>query len=143
MGLVSYRLPTKLQEGNIFSRICHSAQVAGGPHVTITMMHWTSLYRLPGPGPLLDIRYMAPSPVPSTSDIDPPGPGPLLMTSGGHHWRPVQTCSLEDPPTGTDIKLRHQSMYSWQAGSTHPPGMLSCILSVSHGQNFDKLTLEP
>ena len=35
------------------------------------------------------------------------GPGhllhpPLLLTSGGHHWRPVQTCSLEDltpPPT--------------------------------------------
>ena len=23
---------------------------------------------------------------------------PLLVTSGGHHWRPVQKCSLEDPP---------------------------------------------
>ena len=22
----------------------------------------------------------------------------LLVTSGGHHWRPVQKCSLEDPP---------------------------------------------
>ena len=27
------------------------------------------------------------------------GPTPsLLLTSGGHHWRPVQTCSLEDLP---------------------------------------------
>ena len=25
-----------------------------------------------------------------------PGPNPLLVTPGGHHWRPVQTCSLED-----------------------------------------------
>ena len=23
---------------------------------------------------------------------------PLLVTSGSHHWRPAQTCSLEDPP---------------------------------------------
>ena len=24
-------------------------------------------------------------------------PSPPLLTSRGHHWRPVQTCSLEDP----------------------------------------------
>ena len=23
---------------------------------------------------------------------------PLLVTSGGDHWRPVQTCSFGDPP---------------------------------------------
>ena len=29
---------------------------------------------------------------------------PLLLTSGGHHQKPVQTCSLQDPPpTGNDI----------------------------------------
>ena len=43
----------------------------------------------------------------------PPGPGPtpprhgiwdtLLVTSGDHHWRPVQACSLLDISTGTDI----------------------------------------
>ena len=22
----------------------------------------------------------------------------MLMTSGGHHWRPVQICSIQDPP---------------------------------------------
>ena len=25
-------------------------------------------------------------------------PQPLLLTSGGDHWKPVQTCSLEDLP---------------------------------------------
>ena len=31
--------------------------------------------------------------------------GPLLVACGGHHLRPVQTCSFEDtpPPTNTDI----------------------------------------
>ena len=28
-------------------------------------------------------------------------PQPLLLTSGGHHWKPVQTCSLEDLPPPT------------------------------------------
>ena len=37
---------------------------------------------------------------PPISDMSLPGPGssPPLVTSGGHYWRPVQTCSLEDPP---------------------------------------------
>ena len=30
---------------------------------------------------------------------------PLLMTSGGHHWRPVQTCSLQDPPPTHTLML--------------------------------------
>ena len=38
---------------------------------------------------------------PTTSDLGPPPPGhqtwdPLLLTSGGHHWRPVKTCSFRD-----------------------------------------------
>ena len=39
----------------------------------LPMMHWTSLHRIP-----LDM-----------------GPSPTLVASGCHHWRPVQTCSLE------------------------------------------------
>ena len=32
------------------------------------------------------------------------GPISLLLTSDGHHWRPVQTCLLQDStPTNTDI----------------------------------------
>ena len=43
-----------------------------------------------------------------TITIDAVGPTPpyqkwdlpptLLLTSGGHHWRPVQTCPIEDLP---------------------------------------------
>ena len=38
-----------------------------------------------------------------------PQPHSLLVTSGGHHLRPVQTCSLQDPVTGADIwwPLKH------------------------------------
>ena len=54
-------------------------------------MHSASLYRgLPHPQP----KSL------QTWDLRPPGStlAPLLVTSGGHHWRPVQTCSLQDPP---------------------------------------------
>ena len=39
-------------------------------------------------------------PGPKPPDIRPgrSGHSPLLMTSGGDHWRPVQTCSFGDPP---------------------------------------------
>ena len=30
----------------------------------------------------------------------------LLVTSGGHQWRPIQTCSLESLPSGTEIYWR-------------------------------------
>ena len=50
-----------------------------GPMWPLPMMHWTSLYRA---RPL--IPNLGPTPV------------PLLLTSGGHQWRPVKTCSFED-----------------------------------------------
>ena len=68
----------------------------------------------PGDG----IRDTQPSPVgyPPLHTLDLGYPPPLL-TSGGHHWKPVQTCSLEKlkPPSSDS----HQNMYSWQVGSTH------------------------
>ena len=54
------------------------------------------------------------------SDIRPGDLPPLLLTSGGHYLRPVQTCSLED-------LLSQQNIYCWQAGSTYPTGMMSCL----------------
>ena len=58
-----------------------------------------------------------------------PSPGhetwyPLLVTSGGDHWRPIQTCSLEDDPTTTDICWLLKYV-QWQAVGTHSVGMLS------------------
>ena len=66
-----YRLPTKLRGGNVFSlSVCHSVN-----NVTITHDYSCNLTGQGPPAPALH---------------------PLLMTSGGHHWRSVQTCSLQD-----------------------------------------------
>ena len=47
---------------------------------------------------------------------------PLLPTSGGHHWRPVQTCSLwghtpPPPPVVLTPSSGLRNMYGCQAGS--------------------------
>ena len=70
---------TKLQEGNAFTDICLSI---GGSHAQqpLAMMHWISLY-LPLPPPDMGPRYIS-----------------LLLTSDGHHWKPIQNCSFEDLP---------------------------------------------
>ena len=54
------------------------------------MIHYTQLYSLP-PAPILD------HPREESHQTGTPGPSlsPLLLTSSGHHARPVQTCSLE------------------------------------------------
>ena len=71
-----------------------------------------------GVGSQVTITHGPPQP-PCTPDMGLPRPThqtwdhppqPLAVTSGGHHWRLVQTCSLEDPtPTSTDIwwPLKH------------------------------------
>ena len=50
----------------------------------------------------------------------PPNPDPLLVTSGGQHWRPVQTGSL-------DLTVQPLSPRVLTSGS-HPTGMLSCCI---------------
>ena len=51
---------------------------------------------------------------------------PLIVTSGGHHWTLVQTCS---PPPVLTSSGGHRNTYSWQVGGTHPTGMLSWIVN--------------
>ena len=61
-----------------------------------------------------------------TWDTLAPAMTPPLVISGGHHWRPVQTCSLQD----TSLPVMTSggwSTYGVQAGSTHPTGMLSSL----------------
>ena len=52
---IFYRLPTKLQKGNVFSRVCHSVRMGvweGCPMWLLPMIHWTSPFRnLTGQGP--------------------------------------------------------------------------------------------
>ena len=87
----------------------------GGAHVTIT---------------LDEMGHGTPN-IPEMRRI----PIPLLLTSGGHHWIPVQTCSLEDPPplllTSRD---GHRNTYGWQVGCTHPTLMLPCY----HPQSLEQ-----
>ena len=99
-----------------------SSYVSVCSQLPLPMMHWTSLYRpIPSPGSLnmgpWDPRAPAPLDM-GPQDPSPPGPGPslappsdmgpqdpfspcpasLLVTSDGHHWKPVQICSLQEPP---------------------------------------------
>ena len=98
-------MPTKLRESNVFTGGCLSVYM-GGP-----MMHRTSLYSPPpGPSPTprpLDMGHGRPPTPLQTRDKEPPGFGPLLVSSGGYHWIPVQTCSLDFTvqalPSVTDI----------------------------------------
>ena len=98
----------------------------GGSHVTI-IYDVSSLYRTHTPSP---------SPIPSRDigpqDLPGHGRGTLQVAPGGHHWRPVQTCSLQDPspffPTSCEARP------SVQTGGTHPTGILSfyaCELSIN------------
>ena len=75
-----YRPPTRLREGNVFKCVCLSVNRRGshylwyiGPRCTRTHPH---------------IR-----PYPFCAEPDPP-----LVISSGQDWRPVQPCSLEEPP---------------------------------------------
>ena len=85
-----YRLPMKLQEGNVFTGF-HLFTGKRIPVWPLPTMPWTSLYRAPPPPPHITPWTPCPS---SPPDIRPGTP--LLLTSGGQHWKPVQTCSLED-----------------------------------------------
>ena len=58
----------------------------------------------------------------------------LLLTPGGYHGRPVQTCSLEDLPLFVPVLTPsggHWNTYGWQLGGTHSIRMLSCF-SLQH-----------
>ena len=72
-----------MQEGNVFTGVCHT----GGP-VPCHHYPWCIEPRCTYPPP----------PHTHTSDLGTYLPLPLLLTSSGHHWKPVQTCSLEDLP---------------------------------------------
>ena len=109
----------------MFSQVsaCDSVLVGGqgGPHVTITH-------------DALDFTVQPSQSRHGTWGTPQPKTRPLLVTSHGHHWRPVQTCPLDlivhrDPlpmvlTTGGD-----PSTYAWQAGGMHPTGMLELSLS--------------
>ena len=76
----------------------HHSVHRGVPMWPLPMMHWTSLYSpspSPGSTPPPDMGHGGPLNHSRHEHGDPSGPPPLLVTSGGHHCRPVQICSLD------------------------------------------------
>ena len=122
-----YRQQTELREGNVSQvSVCQSfcPQAAGTSHAS-----WDRSYGKVFPSASIRHHTSPPthprqhtwehtSPLPSqTSDLDT---YLLLLTSGGHHWRPVQTCSFEgQPPPVLTTSDGHRNMYSWQVDGTH------------------------
>ena len=111
-----YHTLTKLRGGNVFKGICHSV---GG-----LVSHVPCAWRGRGGYP----RSHVPCP-------GGPHPIPLLLTSGGHHWKPVQTYSLEEIP--------HPLQYGWQAGGTHPTRMFSCFPFKIRFKTWDNFFQNP
>ena len=106
------------------SVVCVCLHVLSGEGRSLPMMYWSSPYIGP-PDPGSPCRHGTPHQLWPCF--------PLLVTSSGYHWRSVQTCSLDlivQPPTLPSVLTSsgHRSKYSWQAGSIHPTGMLSCYL---------------
>ena len=91
---------TMLREGDVFSWcLCLYPRGRGGSHVTTTLNALDLTVQDLSPQPWLqlhplDIRHLTPKPTPPHIRHRTPT-DPLLVTSGGHHWRPVQTCSAQ------------------------------------------------
>ena len=92
----------KLGEGNVFTGVCHS--IGRSLHATITHDALGHGYLPHPPPPVPHLKPdMGPTPLLLTYLVvitgnKGPTPSPLL-TFGGYHWKPVQTCSFEDLPS--------------------------------------------
>ena len=125
-----YRPPTKLQEGNIFSRVCLPV-CSGGKGSSCDCYPWCIGLHQAGT----------------------PNPQPRLGSPSGHvtwlyrdfPWLPsrrhVQTCSLKGILQCWHLVATEARSYSRQVGSTHSTGMLSCVylkLFVVSGNQCNK-----
>ena len=97
--------------GRCFHSCLSVCLFTGGPHVTIAHDALNLTIQPSGPRPL-DMRHGIPL-------------RPLLVTSGGYRLIPIQVCSLDDPPLV--LTSGDRRTYGWQAGGTHPTGMLCCL----------------
>ena len=86
LSVRSYLPPTKVREGNVFTGVCH--YVGGIPSLMS--------------GEEVGTWDTHPSARPGI-----PTPATLLLSSGGHHWKPVQTCSPTPWPPWPRNWYRH------------------------------------
>ena len=105
-----------------------------GPHCTDSLdmrPHWMGT---PDPSPSTsrtwDLTGQGPPALarPQTRDLNEHGSpsSPPLVTSSGHHGRPVQTCSLLDTPPTSAYCWWLLKLGSVKVGGTYHTGMLSC-----------------
>ena len=109
-----YHPPTKLWQGNVFSRVCPSFCPGG-----VLCDHYPWCIRLQRTGTL-----------PPTH-----GPRPMLLTSRSQDRRRIQLVHLRTLPSLVVTSGSYSSRYGGQAGGMHPTGMLSC------SQSFQKYRL--
>ena len=113
----------------------------GGSACDHYIKHWTVL------GPPCGHQTWDPSPRHQTSDPHhgqqawDPQPVHYLVTSGGHHWKPVQTCSFEDPPAPPGSEIWWPKRVQLASGLTHLTGILSCF-KICHKINLAQ-TMKP
>ena len=135
----------KLREGNLFSHLVQQVSPCDhhlwfiGPHCSGPLTpFWT--WWLSSPQPTAS-RYRTWDPPTPTWDWLPPDMRHTTPActpywwhlSTGHHWRPVQTCSL-DLTVHSSTVVPHpltRSKYGWQAGGTHPTEMVSCLFCMN------------
>ena len=130
-----YLPPTKLPKGNVFSRICSSVipSTAGSlcDHYPWCIEPHCNSHPPSRPQPSLDTKHGTPWPWLALEDTT--HATPLLVKSGGHHWRTVQTCWFENPPSpGATSGGGHWSTYGLQACGKHSSGILSCSENYRH-----------
>ena len=107
--LIDFRSPTELREGNVFSRVCLSVN-RGSPRD-----HY----------PWCIARHYKATVTPTSTRHGTLRPHLLLLTSAGHHCRPIQTCS-----THPVLRSGNWNTYGWQAAGTYPTGIPCCWILV-------------
>ena len=123
-----YCPPTKLWEGNVFTHVCLPVCSQGVPNLTITHDALdVTVHSIPSP--TTSARHQTWYPLHRHQTWETlPSPSPRLATSDGHHWRPVQTCSFENPPLGVTSGGRYWSTYSWHKQAVRI--LLGCLLVI-------------
>ena len=156
MGKVYYRPPTKLRQSNVFSRVClfteggrgshnamdftvqspaphmgpHSPYRASSdmkPHCTAPPRHETPLYMVP---PLDMGPHCTASPHPRHQTPTPQAPSDMKP----HCTDPPGHGTYCTRPPRTDIWWLWSD--AWAMGSTHPTGILSCVIQFIRSCNF-------
>ena len=77
---------------------------------------------------LRTVRIVQSWPCPHGHQTRIPWHRPLLVTTGGDYWRPVWTCSLDNPPVLTS---HGWSMYGCKTGNTNPIGRFFSFVAVA------------